>query len=121
MRAAGLAIGVVGDAGVRAVGQQPAFYVAMILVLIFVRREWGRGGRGPVTRRWSRDHSSSCTHDTATSRSVSVLQGEALGLYGLIVALILSQKGSGACGNCLSCAEALLPVMGWGEGGTPRA
>lgn len=51
---AGLAIGVVGDAGVRAVGQQPALYVGMILILIF---------------------------------------GEALGLYGLIVALILSQKG----------------------------
>jgi len=53
--AAGLAIGVVGDAGVRAVGQQSQLYVGMILILIF---------------------------------------GEALGLYGLIVALILSQKGS---------------------------
>ena len=52
---AGLAIGVVGDAGVRAVGQQPQLYVGMILILIF---------------------------------------GEALGLYGLIVALILSQKGT---------------------------
>jgi V-type H+-transporting ATPase 16kDa proteolipid subunit len=50
----GLAIGVVGDAGVRAVGQQSQLYVGMILILIF---------------------------------------GEALGLYGLIVALILSQKG----------------------------
>lgn len=44
-----------GDAGVRAVGQQPQLYVGMILILIF---------------------------------------GEALGLYGLIVALILSQKGT---------------------------
>jgi V-type H+-transporting ATPase 16kDa proteolipid subunit len=52
---AGLAIGVVGDAGVRAVGQQPQLYVGMILILIF---------------------------------------GEALGLYGLIVALILSQRGT---------------------------
>lgn len=33
--AAGLAIGVVGDAGVRAVGQQPALFVGTILVLIF--------------------------------------------------------------------------------------
>jgi V-type H+-transporting ATPase proteolipid subunit len=57
----GLAIGVVGDAGVRAVGQQPQLYVGMILILIF---------------------------------------GEALGLYGLIVALILSQRGTDVkCNN----------------------
>ena len=49
--AAGMAIGVVGDAGVRAVGQQEKLFVAMILILIFC---------------------------------------EALGLYGLIVALVLS-------------------------------
>ncbi|CAE7941656.1 VAP [Symbiodinium sp. KB8] len=51
--AAGLAIGVVGDAGVRAIGQNERLYVVNILVLIFA---------------------------------------EALGLYGLIVSLILSQK-----------------------------
>lgn len=51
--AAGLAIGVVGDAGVRAVGQQEKLFVVMILILIFA---------------------------------------EALGLYGLIVSLILSQQ-----------------------------
>lgn len=51
--AAGLAIGVVGDAGVRAIGQQEKLFVGMILILIFA---------------------------------------EALGLYGLIVALILSQN-----------------------------
>ena len=50
---AGMAIGVVGDAGVRAVGQQEKLFVGMILILIFA---------------------------------------EALGLYGLIVALILSQQ-----------------------------
>eukprot|EP00330_Aristerostoma_sp_ATCC50986_P009439 CAMPEP_0114588796 /NCGR_PEP_ID=MMETSP0125-20121206/11414_1 /TAXON_ID=485358 ORGANISM="Aristerostoma sp., Strain ATCC 50986" /NCGR_SAMPLE_ID=MMETSP0125 /ASSEMBLY_ACC=CAM_ASM_000245 /LENGTH=171 /DNA_ID=CAMNT_0001785381 /DNA_START=48 /DNA_END=563 /DNA_ORIENTATION=- len=50
--AAGLAIGIVGDAGVRANAQQDRIFVGMILILIF---------------------------------------GEALGLYGLIVALILSQ------------------------------
>jgi V-type H+-transporting ATPase proteolipid subunit len=49
-----MAIGVVGDAGVRAVGQQEKLFVGMILILIFA---------------------------------------EALGLYGLIVALILSQQG----------------------------
>jgi V-type H+-transporting ATPase proteolipid subunit len=51
--AAGMAIGIVGDAGVRAVGQQDKLFVGMILILIFA---------------------------------------EALGLYGLIVALILSQQ-----------------------------
>jgi len=50
---AGMAIGIVGDAGVRANGQQPRLFVGMILILIFA---------------------------------------EALGLYGLIVALILSQQ-----------------------------
>lgn len=49
---AGMAIGIVGDSGVRANGQQPALFVGMILILIFA---------------------------------------EALGLYGLIVAIVLSQ------------------------------
>ena len=52
--AAGLAIGIVGDAGVRANAQQGQIFVGMILILIFA---------------------------------------EALGLYGLIVALILSSSG----------------------------
>lgn len=52
-KAAGLAIGIVGDAGVRANAQQSQIFVGMILILIFA---------------------------------------EALGLYGLIVALILSQQ-----------------------------
>lgn len=51
-QAAGIAIGIVGDAGVRALGQQDRIFVGMMLILIFA---------------------------------------EALGLYGLIVALILSQ------------------------------
>ncbi|VEL13818.1 unnamed protein product [Protopolystoma xenopodis] len=49
--AAGFAIGIVGDAGVRGTAQQPRLFVGMILILIFA---------------------------------------EVLGLYGLIVALILS-------------------------------
>lgn len=51
--AAGFAIGIVGDAGVRGNAQQPRLFVGMILILIFA---------------------------------------EVLGLYGLIVALILSTK-----------------------------
>merc|ERR1719199_2352151 len=50
---AGIAIGIVGDAGVRANARQPKLFVGVILILIFA---------------------------------------EALGLYGLIVALILSSK-----------------------------
>jgi V-type H+-transporting ATPase proteolipid subunit len=49
--AAGLAIGIVGDAGVRANAQQEAIFVGMILILIFA---------------------------------------EAIGLYGLIIAIVLS-------------------------------
>jgi len=49
-KAAGLAIGIVGDAGVRANAQQEAIFVGMILILIFA---------------------------------------EALGLYGMIIAIIL--------------------------------
>jgi len=71
--AAGLAIGIVGDAGVRANGQQPRLFVSMILILIFA---------------------------------------EALGLYGLIVALILSQSKQTCTpchqvttqGQCIFCA-----------------
>ena len=33
--AAGIAIGIVGDAGVRASAQQPKLYVGMVLILIF--------------------------------------------------------------------------------------
>jgi len=51
--AAGFAIGVVGDAGVRGTAQQPRLFVGMILILIFA---------------------------------------EVLGLYGLIIALIMSNK-----------------------------
>ena len=52
--AAGFAIGIVGDAGVRGTAQQPRLFVGMILILIFA---------------------------------------EVLGLYGLIVALVLSTRG----------------------------
>jgi V-type H+-transporting ATPase proteolipid subunit len=51
--AAGFAIGIVGDAGVRGTAQQPRLFVGMILILIFA---------------------------------------EVLGLYGLIVALVLTSK-----------------------------
>ena len=56
--AAGICIGVVGDAGVRAVGQQEKVYVGMILILIF---------------------------------------GEAVALYGLIVAMILAGNNGVTC------------------------
>jgi len=62
---AGFAIGISGDAGVRASGQQDKMFVPMVLILIFA---------------------------------------EALGLYGLIIGIILSQKksptGPGVAGAC---------------------
>lgn len=60
--AAGFAIGIVGDSGVRGTAQQPRLFVGMILILIFA---------------------------------------EVLGLYGLIVALILTSN-SGSENNCHS-------------------
>ena len=54
------AIGIVGDAGVRATAQQPKLFVGMILILIFA---------------------------------------EALGLYGLIVALVMSNPACPAGGR----------------------
>mmetsp|Transcript_12322 Transcript_12322/g.25160 ORF Transcript_12322/g.25160 Transcript_12322/m.25160 type:complete len:160 (-) Transcript_12322:210-689(-) len=56
--AAGICIGIVGDAGVRATAQQPKLFVGMTLILIFA---------------------------------------EALALYGLIVAIILSGKTASSC------------------------
>jgi len=58
---AGLAIGIVGDAGVRANAQQPKLFVGMILILIF---------------------------------------GEALGLYGLIVGLVVASSAGQTSGLC---------------------
>lgn len=55
---AGVAIGIVGDSGVRGTSLQPKLFVGMILILIFA---------------------------------------EVLGLYGMIVALILSSKSGGDC------------------------
>jgi V-type H+-transporting ATPase 16kDa proteolipid subunit len=63
---AGYAIGIVGDAGVRGTAQQPRLFVGMILILIFseVIKSWNWG-------------------------SLRVIICKALGLYGMIVALIL--------------------------------
>merc|ERR1711998_101571 len=67
---AGIAIGIVGDAGVRANARQPKLFVGVILILIFA---------------------------------------EALGLYGLIVALILSSNTMKCAGiadkSCFSAAK----------------
>jgi len=62
--ASGLAIGIVGDAGVRANAQQPRLYMGMILILIF---------------------------------------GEAVGLFGLIVALVVVNNAQ-TTGLCTSYA-----------------
>ena len=116
--AAGLAIGVVGDAGVRAVGQQDKLYVGMILSACppsgAARARGGAlcGWRGAALRAARRKLFSvpRHTHMGPRVRLLSppaqpppsatpavLIFGEALGLYGLIVALILSQKGALPC------------------------
>jgi hypothetical protein len=49
--AAGIAIGVVGDAGVRAVGQQERLFVGMLLILIFAEALGEDGEKGVKEKR----------------------------------------------------------------------
>ena len=62
----GIAIGIAGDAGVRAYGQQPRMYTAMVLILIF---------------------------------------GEALAIYGIIIAILLTGKSDNDCEQLASQAN----------------
>lgn len=70
--AAGFAIGIVGDAGVRGTAQQPRLFVGMILILIFAEVLG-------TDRSWK----TSASH-------ANIL----LGLYGLIVALLMNSKAT---------------------------
>ena len=74
--AAGFAIGIVGDAGVRGTAQQPRLFVGMILILIFAE----------VLGMYC-----------ANSRADQILM-RLTGLYGLIVALLMNSRGS--TGQC---------------------
>jgi len=77
---AGFAIGIVGDAGVRANGIQPKMFVPMVLILIFA---------------------------------------EALGLYGLIIGIIMSQASDVCYPAPNASAASLLPgQFGTHDGGT---
>lgn len=72
--AAGFAIGIVGDAGVRGTAQQPRLFVGMILILIFAEvlgKSWASGLMGV------------CSSDKSLP-----------GLYGLIVALLMNSKAT---------------------------
>lgn len=71
--AAGFAIGIVGDAGVRGTAQQPRLFVGMILILIFAEvlgKSFKVARIRHVANTWS-------------------------GLYGLIVALLMNSKATG--------------------------
>lgn len=72
--AAGFAIGIVGDAGVRGTAQQPRLFVGMILILIFAEVL----GTLPSLV------------NAATSHELTTYPG----LYGLIVALLMNSKAS---------------------------
>jgi V-type H+-transporting ATPase 16kDa proteolipid subunit len=83
--AAGFAIGIVGDAGVRGTAQQPRLFVGMILILIFAE-----------------------VLGTSIRISFVLIQSEVLpmtradisstGLYGLIVALLMNAKADSSIG-----------------------
>jgi V-type H+-transporting ATPase proteolipid subunit len=70
--AAGFAIGIVGDAGVRGTAQQPRLFVGMILILIFAEV---LGKKFPF-------------------KSSNMHADQAVGLYGLIVALLMNSKAN---------------------------
>lgn len=106
--AAGICIGIVGDAGVRATAQQPKLFVVMILILICMF--YLAPCRQPVKQAWWPSSTSpslvGCPVLTIflcrpfvlflSSGVVIAIVAEALALYGLIVALILSGKTSAA-------------------------
>ena len=74
--AAGFAIGIVGDAGVRGTAQQPRLYVGMILILIFAE-VLGASILFPTLH---------VVHFTDSTQYP--------GLYGLIVALLMNSKAT---------------------------
>ena len=72
--AAGFAIGIVGDAGVRGTAQQPRLFVGMVRKSA---RKWTR-----LLTLWN-------------AQILILIFAEVLGLYGLIVALIMNTKADG--------------------------
>ena len=83
---AGLAIGIVGDAGVRANGIQPKLFVPMVLILIFAE----------ALGMYKLIYYIITIYYLYINICVMNLYDCAIGLYGLIVGIILSQQ-TGAC------------------------
>lgn len=85
--AAGFAIGIVGDAGVRGTAQQPRLFVGMILILIFAEV------LGKSIRSWF-------TTFLLVSTKANDADLNSTGLYGLIVALLMNAKADSSitCG-----------------------
>ena len=77
--AAGFAIGIVGDAGVRGTAQQPRLFVGMILILIFAEVL----GKHPT---------SMIPRHLIVSAYGRMPDSQFTGLYGLIVALLMNTK-----------------------------
>lgn len=106
--AAGVAIGVAGDAGVRAVAKQSKMYVGMVLILIFaeVRSLTPRATRqlrAPPCCTTRRSAVGAMREAARTARRLRFLTrlprlAQALGLYGLIIGLIMTSNSSEVCG-----------------------
>jgi V-type H+-transporting ATPase 16kDa proteolipid subunit len=84
--AAGFAIGIVGDAGVRGTAQQPRLFVGMILILIFAE-VLGKSFLLPT--HWSH------VIRFPKKYNANVIS---IGLYGLIVALLMNAKADSSIG-----------------------
>ena len=78
--AAGFAIGVVGDAGVRGTAQQPRLFIRMILILIFAEVLGTLAFAVGRKHKWLTESTNAFTFAT--------------GLYGLIVAFLMNTKAT---------------------------
>jgi V-type H+-transporting ATPase proteolipid subunit len=86
--AAGFAIGITGDAGVRATAQQPRMFVGMVRT--YIKHQTYRILSGIVNNPLT----------LMEFQILILIFAEVLGLYGLIVALILNTKVSSAENPC---------------------
>ena len=122
--AAGVAIGVAGDAGVRAVAKQGKMYVGMVLILIFAEAAAPSRALCPSRRLHAASVPPTTSPAAATAppgaaraaranpappvarslrsgsrrRHPPQTSAQALGLYGLIIGLIMTSKNSEVCG-----------------------
>lgn len=89
------AIGIIGDVGVRGIGQQPKLFVGMILILIFAE-VLGEFCPSLICR-----NRILCSYMCRTINFIYVNVLVCVGLYGMIVALLMITQSTTEVGQCL--------------------